>query len=239
METGIETLTFEHAPHFERSFLAGIRDVTELILIRHGEAEIAAAGSDDWWDPPLSRHGEQQAERLAHRLYREGGISRVYTSPLRRARMTATPVGFELDLPVIDVYDLREVELRQGPRENDVRCSADEIQERFQRTGRWDSLPSAEPSAELRARVARALANIAEVNAQRKVAIICHGGVINAYLADMLGLERDMFFLPDHASLNTVRILGEARFIGRLNDAHHALSSDSCEDGLEPFPAWQ
>jgi probable phosphoglycerate mutase len=227
------------ASTLERTFLQGILGITELILIRHAEAELGSTDDGDCWDPPLTRLGEQQAERLASRLYQEGGVSRVYTSPLRRARMTATPVGFELDLPVIDAYDLREVELRRGLQSLGTAGMPSEIQERFQRSGRWDSFPGAEPSVELRTRVARALANIAAINAQRKVAIVSHGGVINAYLADMLGLERDMFFLPDHASLNTVRILDDARVIGRLNDAQHTHSSEQDAESLEPFAGYQ
>ena len=48
-----------------------------------------------------------------------------------------------------------------------------------------------------------------------------HGGVINAYLGDILGIPHDMFFLPDNASINTVEVDGDARSVRFLNDGRH------------------
>ena len=112
--------------------------------------------------------------------------------------MTATAVGFELDLPVVEVFDLREVDLRRpGDPGSPARAHVpDEIRKRFQRTGLWACFPCGEPGAALRASVRCAPEKIAATNAGRKVAVICHGGFINAYFAELLGLGRACSFSP-------------------------------------------
>lgn len=214
----------DHLPYtskIERALLNGIAG-GEVLLIRH--AEPGTAENDECLDPPLSETGERQAQLLAQRLRAEGGVGRIYSSPLRRARQTAGILADELDRPVVEVYDLREVELRRQQRggSDPIRLlSPDEIRQRFQESGRWDAFPCAEPSAEFRARVRRAIDTIRAMNPGRRVAIVCHGGVINAYLADLLVVPRDIFFLPRHTSLSVIRTLGDTSFLDRLNDARH------------------
>jgi len=50
---------------------------------------------------------------------------------------------------------------------------------------------------------------------------VTHGGVINAYIGHLLGLDQDMFFLPDNASVNSVTLDGEGRRVRFLNDVRH------------------
>lgn len=59
-----------------------------LFLVRHGKA---AAGFDGHLDPGLDELGIRQAASAAGRLARVGPIG-VYSSPLARARQTATPL---------------------------------------------------------------------------------------------------------------------------------------------------
>ena len=212
---------------FGRTLLEGTRDVTELLLIRHGEPEANLGEAEDGpaLDPCLSAAGERQAACLAARLGREGRLNAVYASPRRRARQTAEMIGDRLDVPVVEAYDLREVEFCSGgDTEGTGEASlgpAEAIYTRFEQTGRWDTFPAAELSRALRGRIRRAIDSILLTNPCRRVAIISHAGVINAYLADVYGIERDVFFLPRHGSLSSVRVLGETRVIERLNDTAH------------------
>src|SRR5437870_4258985 len=68
----------------ERAFLLGVPGVTEILLIRHGDAyeglDVLLDGSLDS-DPGLSPSGREQARRLAERLGRLG-VDAVYSSPL-------------------------------------------------------------------------------------------------------------------------------------------------------------
>ena len=53
------------------------------------------------------------------------------------------------------------------------------------------------------------------------ILVMAHGGVINAYLGPILGIDREMFFLPDNTSLNSVEVDGDERRIKFLNDVRH------------------
>jgi len=68
--------------------------VFKLYLIRHGDTAWSEAHRHTGLtDLPLDRHGEHQARRLGKRL--EGlSFTRIFTSPLRRARTTCELAGF-------------------------------------------------------------------------------------------------------------------------------------------------
>ena len=51
--------------------------------------------------------------------------------------------------------------------------------------------------------------------------LFAHGGVINAYVGEVLDLRQEMFFLPENTSLNTLDVDGEARGVRFLNDVLH------------------
>lgn len=73
-----------------------------VLLARHGETTDNAAGRIlGRRDPPLSRAGVLQAERLGATL-RDAGLATVWTSPLQRALRTAEITAFALGLePVV------------------------------------------------------------------------------------------------------------------------------------------
>jgi probable phosphoglycerate mutase len=72
---------------------------TVLLLLRHGQTALSVerrfSGAGD---PPLTERGSQQAQAVARRLARRGGIDAIITSPLARARATAETVGRALGL---------------------------------------------------------------------------------------------------------------------------------------------
>ena len=63
-----------------------------LLLIRHGETALGAAHVIQRADTPLSERGVVQADRLAPRLAALG-VSRILSSDLRRAEMTADSIS--------------------------------------------------------------------------------------------------------------------------------------------------
>ena len=68
---------------------------------------------------------------------------------------------------------------------------------------------------------------ILNANPDGDVWIVCHGGVINAYVGEILGVEeQEMFFLPANASINTVKIDGERRTMWFLGDDTHYTSPE-------------
>jgi broad specificity phosphatase PhoE len=212
---------------FEKVFRLDAVDTTEVLLIRHAHHDWRAQSRDgDLGDPPLSEKGRQQALRLAQRL-RGLPIDAVYSSTLRRAIETATLVAAAKDLPVVRVHNLREVEYKgvvepvNGNGNVDWERLAQQATVRFLARPRWDSLPGYEPTDKFRLRVARALEGIIGGNPGRRVVVVTHGGVINAYLSMVLDIPRDMFFLAENTSISVVRALGGLCSVSCLNDSAH------------------
>ncbi|MGH2670383.1 MAG: histidine phosphatase family protein, partial [bacterium] len=71
---------------FDQAFLTGVADVTEILLIRHGQQDVdlRAATVGEWIDPPLSDQGRLQARLLGEALSLNR-IDAVFASKLRRA----------------------------------------------------------------------------------------------------------------------------------------------------------
>ena len=60
----------------------------------------------------------------------------------------------------------------------------------------------------------------------KRVAVVCHGGVINSYMAHIIGADYDMFFRPGHTSINVAAAGGGRRVLRTLNDVHHLYTAE-------------
>jgi probable phosphoglycerate mutase len=89
------------APRPGPGWTAAHSQPTTTVLLRHGETPLSAerrfAGRGDI---PLTETGKLQAKAAAQRLAARGGIQRIVTSPLRRARLTAEAVAAATGAPV-------------------------------------------------------------------------------------------------------------------------------------------
>jgi len=191
----------------------------ELLLIRHGlPVRIEDAGEPA--DPPLTEEGWEQARRLADWLADER-VDAVYASPLRRARETAEPLAAAHGLEVV-VDD----ELAEFDRDAHFYIPFEELRElkdeRWHRmiSGDWE-YGEVDPQT-FREVVVGAVERVIETNPSRRVAIVCHGGVINAYASHILALAEPLFFEPFYTSVSRVMAArsGE-RSIASLNETGH------------------
>jgi probable phosphoglycerate mutase len=92
-------------------------------------------------------------------------------------------------------------------------------------TGKWSSIPGSEPSFALRARVTTTVDRLAGQYPGQRIAVVSHGGAINAYLAAILGIERDYFFPAANTSISVVRVQGDRHMLLTLNDIGHLRES--------------
>lgn len=217
---------------FDRAFLTGAEHVTEVLLIRHARQEIdpeAAVG--DLIDPPLSEHGLQQA-RLVGAALSTTKLDAIYCSPLARASQTAEAICAHHRLEREIIADLREVEIfRDLPPEKTVleflgRDVLKAVRQRMLAERRWDVYPHSESSAEFRKRTVNAIEALIARHASGRIAVVCHGGVINAYAAHIIGTPYDMFFRPAHASISIVAAGDGVRALRLLNDVHHLQTGE-------------
>ncbi|MGH7611174.1 MAG: histidine phosphatase family protein [Candidatus Dormibacteria bacterium] len=173
----------------ERAFLIGVEGVTELYLVRHGQADADPAAGPD---PGLSLSGRAQAQRLSRRLERHQPAA-VISSPLRRALETASLLSPEVR------PDARLIEAR--------------VEVRGQR------LEQLEPAAEVVARVDAALQDVVATHRGGRIIVVSHGRAILNYLEHVLGLPPGGFrFFPQCASVSLVRVQGDRSMIGPLGD---------------------
>ena len=192
---------------------------TDLLFIRHGEARY---GSNDGLTPL----GVRQASALARRIHDEG-IDHLFSSPLPRARDTAEAVARATGRePCFDTR-LREIDVGEFSR-----LPEREIKRRSEDYFRPDVLPvldfsdrNGEGPTELHARAAGVLAELFLDGAPDlgRVAVVSHGGFINAALCILLGMEFSgpLRFRLANTSITTARIIGGAAVLLAVNDVTH------------------
>lgn len=218
----------------QHTFLLAQPEATELALVRHGQQQLPTSSvftPAEWVDPPLSETGRRQAE-LVGRAFAGRQVDEVISSHLGRALETARAIAGHHGLEPVVLEDLREVETYRDLADGETPADAlaepfwRGVQERFPRERRWDLVPFGESSAELRHRVVSTIEGLLALHPGANLVVICHGGVINAYLAHILGIAEDMFFLPAHTSISRVRRLGSQRALHSLNDRDHVTATD-------------
>ena len=169
----------------------------QVLLVRHALPLRSEHGQGS--DPDLSDQGKAQVARLPEALARFP-ISRVVSSPQRRAIQTAEPVAAARELSV-------EVDERFAEYDRDLPMYIPIEQIREENPQEWarlaqGHLPSAVDEDAFRARVLAAVDDlVAAADPEDTVAVFSHGGVINLLLHEILGTPRLLSFPVDYASL--------------------------------------
>ena len=192
----------------------------EIVLVRHGlplrvELETGIA------DPELAAEGHEQAEKMAAYLGVED-VEAVYVSPLRRAIETARPLCKSLGLEAVVSEGVAEFDRnsREYVPVEELRATNDPRWEKLLR-GEWDGVDE-DPSL-FKARVVATVEDMIARHPGGRVVVVCHGGVINQYLAHVLGIETHIgFFYPKYTSIHRVMAARSGqRSIVSINEASH------------------
>ncbi len=217
---------------FDIAFLSDRADITELLLVRHGQQEITDNMKvGEFTDPPLSALGESQARLVGMRFSTER-IDHVYASPLKRAHETGIQIARHHRLEPVIIDDLQEVGLFRDlpqdktPLEAIGRYPLMGTRQRMVQEKSWDVYPFSESSHEFRKRVINSIEGIIASHPGERVAIACHGGVINAYIGHVIGSKYDMFFRPAHTSVSVVGAADGIRALYSLNDITHLRNAE-------------
>ena len=169
----------------------------QVLLVRHALPLRSEHGQGS--DPNLSDEGIAQIARLPEALARFS-ITRVVSSPQRRAIQTAEPVAAARGLPL-------EIDDRFAEYDRDLAAYIPVEQIRAENPKEWarlvqGHLPSAVDEDAFRARVLAAVADlVGAVDPEDTVAVFSHGGVINLLLHEILGTARMLSFQVDYASV--------------------------------------
>lgn len=196
----------------------------ELVLVRHAlpqrvELDTGAA------DPALAELGHRQAAAMAEYLSAEG-IDAVWSSPMRRARETAQPLLDRTGL-VAQIDD----DLAEWDRDSSTYIPIEEL--KATNHPMWQAMVAGtwtgnQDPVKFQAAVVAAVNRIVAAHGGQRVAIVCHGGVISAYLAHILEVPRPGgFFHPEYTSIH--RVLASAkgpRSLRSMNELTHLHGRD-------------
>jgi broad specificity phosphatase PhoE len=188
----------------------------QLLIVRHALPLRSEPGQGS--DPDLSEEGLEQAKRLPDALARFP-ISRLVSSPQRRAMQTAQPVSDALGLEV-DIDD----RLAEYDRDLSHYTPVEEISEQDMKRLASGQLPG---GVDQPAFIARVMAGVGDIvkSADREdtVAVFSHGGVINALVHHVMGTEQLLCVQVDYAGIT--RLLWSSRqekfFVAGVNATEH------------------
>ena len=199
-----------------------------LLLARHGQSvSNAVRRFQGARDVPLSELGRRQAAALAVAL-RARRPAHVYASPLERARGTAEIVVAELGTPLTLVEDLRELSLGEweGRTVEEIRGLPGDPYSRWVRDPVAGVPPGGEPLPAVQARAVSAMEAIAAAHPNGEdVLVVCHGGIISAYLAHCLGLPLSSIWRVSLANGSLSRV-APPRVLS-VNDTGHLHGLDA------------
>jgi broad specificity phosphatase PhoE len=216
-----------------------VSDERRLYLIRHGKADRRSGRETETprglaADAPLDPTGRDQAAVLAKRLRKMPTPAAIYCSTLTRARETIAPYVEATGAEVTYLDDLSE--WHGGEWEfkefEELLVEHPEIPRRILlQDPLFHLAPGGEPFASVRTRVVDAIEAALAAHPDGDLWVVCHGGVINAYVGWVLGIEdQEMFFLPPNTSLNTVKVRGDGRALWFLADDTHVTEPELFPD---------
>jgi probable phosphoglycerate mutase len=201
-----------------------------LFLIRHGRVDFDARDRfretprGRQWDPPLGEEGRQQAEHLAARLLAMRPPAGLYVSPFTRCLETIAPYAAAAGVEPTTNDDIGEVFIGgwEGVPFEELLAESEEVARRAKEfEAMFAVAPGGETAERLRARVVPAIEEMIERHPDGDVVVVAHGGVVNAYSGHVMGVDHDMFFMPENTSISTFDLDGSERRVRFLNDVLH------------------
>lgn len=205
--------------------------MSTVLFIRHGRTTANAAGTLAGWTPgvQLDEHGHVQVDALAQRLA-SVALGAVVTSPLERCRQTADALMAGRDTPLHVEDELGEVHYGDWTGQPLKTLAREPLWKVVQQHPSAAHFPgeTAEGLATMQARAVQAVRHWNEqVGDEGTYAVVSHGDVIKAVLADALGLHLDLFqrIVVDPASLSVVRYGNTRPFVERINDGGGDVSA--------------
>ena len=206
-------------------------NATQLYLIRHGQSAGNAEGRFGGHGPtPLSELGQQQAEKTAKVLAKEG-INAIYSSDLVRAVQTAEPLAKLLNLPIHTSAAFRErnVGVLEG-------LTFDESKERFPRDyyalmnrNIHHVITEGESYRHLLRRITAELRNILRNHNREKIAIFSHTGAICFVTLHLMGAihrgtKTTPWIITSNCGINRFEFRGPRNMrVLALNDTRHLV----------------
>ena len=214
-------------------FESELKDVTRLILIRHGRTsnnKEDRVGTLE--DIPLDHRGVEQAQKVAERL-KEFPIGVIYSSPILRSKQTADIIAdtFHMDVEI----DKNLMEYNFGIISKHTMSEIrDKYPELYQDLDQWMNMgptherkrpiiPNSEPFKDFDKRLFEFKEKILDNHPGQVVAAITHLAVIKGYMATLFGgsVFRQMNYLAFNTSLTVIDFYNRVPILLLFNDTRH------------------
>ncbi|KAF0091398.1 MAG: putative phosphoglycerate mutase [Fusobacteria bacterium] len=198
-----------------------------IYLIRHGQTswnlEERFQGTTN---TELTEVGINQGKLLAKSLSKTK-FENIYSSPLKRAKITADFIGSEVNCEVIEDLDFKEISF--GDWEG---LSTKEIREKYPWMDKWFDdtglfqIPNGDVFEDEKNRLKERLIKIAKESNGQNTAIVSHAGIIRLSLLAALDLPLSYYwrFVLGNTSINILEYHNGMFFLKSLNDTSHLLS---------------
>lgn len=159
----------------------------------------------------LNQEGRREADALAGALARLP-LEAVYSSPLERARETASALGKRLDVPVGVASGLNELDYGDWTGRSLESLADDPVWRAYNACRSSTRIPGGESMGEVVARGAAELERIRRAHPDGMVAAVSHGDVIRALLLHALGASLDHIHRLEvaPASVSVLRLFEDA-----------------------------
>ena len=183
----------------------------ELIFVRHGEPVPVESQDGSPANPHLSARGEWQSERLCDWLACEP-IDAVITSNKLRAQQTVAALADRHAIAPTVLPDLDEID-RKCPVYAPFQMMSEHFPEYWEKIlqQRWEEIGWDTPEV-FQERVLGAYRHIIDTRPGARVVVGCHGGVIGAILAHVIGVDSPFTFANvPFASISRLRIQPDGR----------------------------
>jgi len=167
---------------------------TTVLLVRHGQTPTTgkvlpgrAKGLH------LAATGIQQAEIAAARIAELGNVAAVYSSPLERAKETASPISNALGLKTITDRGLFECDFGEWTGKELKKLMKLPEWQTVQRAPSTFRFPGGESFTEMQNRMVSALDRLRRQHSGQTIVCVSHADTIKAAVAHALGTHIDLF----------------------------------------------
>lgn len=205
-----------------------------VVLVRHGRTAANASGILAGRAPGmhLDEHGVTQAERTAQRLA-DLPLRAVVSSPLERTVSTAHAIvqgqaSKGRDLVLQEDAAFVECDYGNWTGRSLKELTKEPAWKQVQSHPSSVTFPSGESMMEMQLRAVRGIRYWNEIIGQDAIyAVVSHGDVIKAILADALGMHLDHFqrIMVDPCSISVIEYAPLRPFVSRTNDNGEDLSA--------------
>jgi len=193
--------------------------MSTFYLVRHGTNDWLGKIIPGWMPIELNEEGRQQAARVAARL-KSSGISRIYSSPVKRATQTAQPLADAVGIPVEPRDEFGEVHPGEWTGKTMDELEQDPRWRLYNRFRSGTRAPGGELMIETQARVVVGMERLRVEHPNESIAIFSHGDPIKVALMNYLGMPIDFIYRLEvgPASVSVVRVEDWGATVLKINE---------------------